>query len=87
MTKTKLTPLQSETVNPRPDEILQHITEFYEQYGYPVTQVWVAKKIGISKSSMTPYIKELLDANLILKTLAGQVYPNLKNEGVDNSIA
>ncbi len=78
MTKTKLTPLQSETVTPRQKEVLEHITVFYKKHGYPVTQTWVARQIGVKKSTMTDHIKALISKGLILKTPDGQVYPKPK---------
>lgn len=78
MTKTKLTPLQSETVTPRQKDALKHIIAFYKKHGYPVTQLWVARQMGIEKSTMTDHVKALISKGLILKTDAGQIYPKLK---------
>lgn len=68
-TKTKLTPLQSETV--------KIITKFYKRHGYPCSQVYIQKLYGLkARSTINKRIARLEELKYI-KRIDGHVIPIL----------
>ncbi len=67
MTKTKLTPLQSETV--------KIITKFYKKQGYPVSQILLCKHFNVGRSAMMERVNTLKNKGVIRKTPDGHCYP------------
>lgn len=70
MTKTKLTPLQSETV--------KIITKFYKRHGYPCSQVYIQEYYGLkSRGTINKRVIRLEKLGYIRRTPDGAVIPNL----------
>ena len=70
MTKTKLTPLQSETV--------KIITKFYKKQGYPCSQVYIKEYYGLkSRGTINKRVIRLEKLGYIQRIRGGGVVPNL----------